>query len=503
MKLLFRLAALLLLVIAVLAAVVLGKSWWTPSRQLAVAPETPVAIDMPAASARLAAAVRLQTISSPTDPDAQAPEFLRLHTQLQSDFPKAHAVLTREVVGTYGLLYTWPGKDPKALPIALLAHQDVVPIAPGTEADWVKPPFSGAVHEGALWGRGAWDNKGNLMAVMESVEMLVASGFQPQQTVYLVFGHDEEVGGNRGAKQIANLLQQRGVKLDFVLDEGLLITENVLAGLDKPAALVGVAEKGYLTLLLTAKAAPGHSSMPPGQPERTSIGMMSAALARLEDQQMPAGIRGLTQEMFETLAPEMGGLNRIFLSNLWLFKPVVEQQLQKSASSNAIVRTTTALTVVQAGNKDNVLPGQAHASVNFRLLPGDTSEAVVQHTLLAIANPAITLERGGFVSEASKVSRTEVPAYGLINRTIRQLHPDTIVAPGLMLGATDSRHFDGIANNVYRFSPVRARGEDLSRFHGTNERITLANYAELIQFYHLLLRNSAQLVSSSAPVHSS
>jgi carboxypeptidase PM20D1 len=222
--------------------------------------------------------------------------------------------------------------------------------------------------------------------------------------------------------------------------------------------------------------------MPPAEAGQTAIGMMSLALARLEDQQMPAAIRGVAEQMFATLAPEMQGINKVFLSNLWLFKPLVEKQLQKAASTNAMMRTTTALTIVQAGNKDNVLPGRAQATVNFRLLPGDSSDAVVAHAEQAIANPAVKIDK-----------QSDVPSYQTIVRTLRQLHPDAVVAPGLMLAATDSRFFGDVADNVYRFAPVRAGPTDLARFHGTNERISTANYAELIQFYHQLLLNTSAL----------
>jgi carboxypeptidase PM20D1 len=481
--------ALLGIVALALAVAAGAKTLLATSKQLAIAAATPVQVDGAAASLRLAQAVRLKTIASPDDVDANAAEFTALHALLQASFPKAHAAMQREVVGQYGLIYTWPGTDKEAPAIGLMAHQDVVPIAPGTEADWQQPPFAGTVKDGFVWGRGAWDDKGNLMSMMEAVELLVASGFKPRQTIYLIFGHDEEIGGRRGAAQVAALFKQRGIHLQFVLDEGLLITDGLLAGLTKPAALVGVAEKGYLSLQLTASATPGHSSMPPPEAQVSAIGMMSAALARLEDRQMPLSVQGLSKEMFETLAPEMSGANRVFLSNLWLFRPLIERQLAKSASTNATLRTTTALTIVNAGNVDNVLPGRASATVNFRLLPGDSSDAVVAHVAEAVKNPSVKIEKAAGFFEASRVSATDAPGFRLINKTLRQLHPEVIVAPGLMIGATDSRYFDGVADNVYKFSPVRARPEDLKRFHGTNERISTANYIELIQFYHQLITN--------------
>ena len=486
-----KLFALLGIVVLVLAVAVGAKTMLTPSRQLQVAAVPPVQIDTAAAAGRLAQAVKFKTVSVYGDENANAAEFEALHAHLQASFPKAHALLKREAIGKFALLYTWPGSDPKAQPFALMAHQDVVPIAPGTERDWEQPPFDGVQKDGFVWGRGSWDDKGNLMSMFEAVEMLAASGFQPRQTIYFVFGADEEIGGERGAMQAAKLFKERGIQLQFVLDEGLLITDGLLKGIDKPLALIGVAEKGYLSLQMSVHATPGHSSMPPPQPEQSAIGMMSAALARLEASPMPGSISGLPQEMFETLAPEMSGVNRVLLSNLWLFKPLVQRELQKGASTNATLRTTTALTIFNAGNKDNVLPGQADAVVNFRLFPGDTTDKVIAHTQSVMALPELKVTKGPGWSEASKVAATDSPGFQLINRTVRQLHPDVVVAPGLMIGATDSRYFDGVADSVFKFSPVRAKPEDLKRFHGTNERISTANYAELIQFYHQLIRNTA------------
>ena len=480
----------LLALLLVLVAAVAINTWRQGSRQLDVPPAPPLAIDAQAAAERLAGALRFKTLSRLGDPAANAAEFEQLHAYLAQRFPKVHATLKRELVGGLSLLYTWPGSEPQAKPILLMAHQDVVPIAPGTEKSWEVDPFAGEIKGGYIWGRGAWDDKGNLLAQLEAVEMLLASGFQPRQTLYLAFGHDEEVGGLAGAVQIAKLLQERKVQLDYVLDEGLLITEGVMPGLTKPAALIGIAEKGYLSVVLRVPATPGHSSMPPAK-GTSAIAMMSAALRRLDDEQLPGGIRGVAREMFTTIAPEMEGFGRIALTNLWLFGPLVQAQLEKGASTNAMLRTTTALTVVQAGNKDNVLPGMAEATVNFRLLPGDTRAGVMEHVKAKAGSDRFELLALDGSAEPSPVSPTQSASYQLLNKTVREVFPGTLVAPGLMVGATDSRHFQALSDHIYRFSPVRAKPEDLSRFHGTNERISVSNYAELIRFYHQLLRNSA------------
>ncbi|ABD04819.1 Gly-X carboxypeptidase YSCS precursor [Rhodopseudomonas palustris HaA2] len=474
--------------IAGLAVALTYNTFRQPSRQIDVAAVAPVAVDEDGAARRLAEAIRFPTISNFLNPEQDAEALRGLQAHIVASFPAFHAAATREVVNGKSLLYTWQGTDPQARPIALLAHQDVVPIAPKTEQDWQHKPFDGVIADGFVWGRGSWDDKGNLYAMLEAVEAMAKQGFRPKRTIYFAFGHDEEVSGLRGARQIADLLAARKVRLDFVLDEGLLITDGIMKGLDRPAALIGVSEKGYATLVLTARGTPGHSSMPPRD---TAIGMLAAALTHLEDNRLPMRVRGSVADMFDTLAPEMRGFNRVVLSNLWLFKPLLLREFAKSGTTEAMVRTTTALTVFNAGDKDNVLPGIAEASVNFRLLPGDTQAGITDHVRKTVANDRIAIAGSEGNFDPPPVTGTASASYEALNRTIREIFPDVVVAPGLMIAATDSRHYAGVADNIFRFSPVRATSEDLKRFHGTNERISIANYADMIRFYVRLIQNTA------------
>lgn len=485
------LVSVLLLLIAILGFNTLRKG----SRQLDVPPIASLAVDETGAASRLGEAVRLRTVSSRDDAALNTDQFKQLHALLVARFPKTHAILKREVVNDLNLLYTWEGTKTSAPPILLMAHQDVVPIAPGTEKNWTVDPFSGVVQDGFVWGRGAWDDKGNLMAQFEAIEMLVSSGYKPERTVYFAYGADEEVAGLRGAARIAALLKSRNIHLDFVLDEGMLITEGIMPGITKPAALIGIAEKGFVSLEMKVSTSPGHSSMPP--PAGTSaISMISAALKHIDDHQFPASISGVAGEMFATLAPEMSGFQRVALSNLWLFGPMVQKQLEKGASTSAMMRTTTALTIVKAGNKDNVLPGNAEATVNFRLLPGDTKELVAERVktqiLKATGNDRFELKALPGSVDASKVAPVDSAQYQLINRTVREVFPGTLVAPGLTIGGTDSIHYGDISDHIFKFSPVRAKAEDIPRFHGTNERISIRNLTELIRFYHQLLTQGAK-----------
>jgi len=483
-----RAAFAFLAVVTTVAAIVAINTLRQGSQQITVGPSAAIPVDSQAVSARLAGAIRFRTISF-EDPSAETlAQLLEFHSYIERSFPRLHASLQRELVNGYSLLYTWKGEDGAAKPILLMAHQDVVPIAPGTEKDWQAAPFSGDIRDGFIWGRGSWDDKGNVMAILEAVESLLARGFRPRRTIYLAFGHDEENGGAEGATMIAKLLADRGVHCEFALDEGLLIAEGILPGLKPPAALIGIAEKGSLTLRLTSYATPGHASMPPA---RSAIGALAAAIERIQAAPMPASIAGVTAQMFDVIAPELTGLNRVAMSNLWLFGPLVRRQLEASPSTNALIRTTAAVTEIRGGDKDNALPGQAEALINFRLLPGDSAATVIEHVRRVVKDDQIRIAPAYPADEPSRVSSVTSPAYRVIDRTIREQFPETVVTPGLMIAATDSRHMAAVADNIYRFSPVRAGSADLPRFHGTDERMAIANYVELIRFYGALIQNAA------------
>lgn len=472
-------AALLLLS----AAMVVNATLGAPG-QVDAPPVALPAVD-PEAPHRLAGAIRFRTIAQADDADASAGEFRRLHAHLETAFPRLHKALKKEVVGTYGLVYRWEGSDPHAKPVLWVAHQDVVPVSPGTEALWEADPYGGVIQDGFIIGRGVWDNKSHLVAQMEAIEMLLAAGWRPRQTLYLAYGHDEEVNGIRGAKAIAEVFRSRKLRFDYVLDEGLIISDGVIKGVDKPVALVGVAEKGYATLRLALSTDSGHSSIPPRQ---TAVDRIAEAVTRLNRSPYQAQMDGVTAQMFRTIAPHMGLASRLVLSNLWITSPIVDRQLSSGPLTNAMIRTTTAATMFHAGDKENVLPGHAQAVVNVRMLPGDSAEGVLRRAIGIVDDSGIQVSLAPDAAEASPVSSTGAEAFRRISRAVREVYPDAIVAPGLVVGGTDSKYYWALADNTYRFSPLRVKAEDTARFHGTNERMSVASYLDMVRFYHRLLR---------------
>lgn len=484
MKRLFAICGVLL---AAIFAVLCFNAWRAQPEAVAVEPYRPP-LDETALARRLAAAIAIPTLGA--GKDEPVPEsFAQLRALLEQAFPRLHATLSRELVNDGALLYRWEGRA-DCPPLVLAAHQDVVPVEPGTGSEWRHPAFAGVVEDGYIWGRGAVDDKASMMAIMEAVEHLLGEGFVPECPVYLAFGHDEETGGERGAMSLAQRLHDRGVVPAFVLDEGGALTQGTIAGLAIPVATIGVAEKGYVSLRLRARGAGGHSSMPP---RATAIGILAAAVARLEERRPAPELGEVQRELLRRIAAHQSFGQRLVLANLWLTAPLVKTMLARTPATDATLRTTTAPTVFQAGVKDNVLAQQAEAVVNFRIRPGDSIDGVLAHARATIDDPRITIEvEEGFATEPTPPAPWDGPAFAAIAQALRSVSEEQIVvAPYVTSGATDARYYAILTPALYRFTPFKLLPDDLAGFHGTDERIAIAEYARGVRFYQALLRGFA------------
>jgi carboxypeptidase PM20D1 len=473
---------LILLAVVVLLVVLVVRALLFTPRAVAVAEAAPYAADTAAIAERLAGALRVQTVSDPALRKAE--EFTRFREYLAQTYADVWSALEVELVGE-SLLLTWKGSDPALQPLMLLAHQDVVPVEPGTEALWEHPPFGGEQAGGFVWGRGALDDKASLITQLEAVRALVAQGFKPQRTVLLGFGHDEEVRGD-GARAIVARLQERKLRPALVTDEGQSVVRGVVPGIAKPVVLLGIAEKGFLTVELTAKTEGGHASMPP---THSAIGRLSAYLAQLEDEPFPARLEGVAAASFDAMGREMPFGNRLALANRWLLGPLILRQLLAKPTTAATVHTTVAATVFQAGVRDNVLARNARALVNLRILPGDTRALVLERLRSLAAAHEVTVEElpGSMGSEPSPVTRLDGRGFALMEKVARAVYPGTVVTPSLVLGATDSRSFAEAADAVVRFAPLELGPEDISRIHGANERIAVEVLGRMVRFSRELI----------------
>jgi carboxypeptidase PM20D1 len=483
-----RLLSIAALAAAALVAALALAALRLPSRQIPVAPAPLRAVDADAVAQRLAAAIRVPTIALSSDPaTVRAADFAAFRAWLESAYPRLHRSLAREAIAEHSLLFSWRGSDASLAPILLLAHQDVVP-ADNPER-WTRPPFEGRVEAGFVWGRGAIDDKGSLVAICDAVELLLAEGFAPRRSVLLAFGHDEEVGGRHGAQVIAETLASRGVRALFALDEGAAVVGgSLLPGMAQPVALVSVAEKGSATLEVVARADGGHSSTPPRQ---TAAGTLARAIQRIEANPLPGGAVGVTRAFFEWLAPETPLFVRAALANLWLFEKPMVWGLSGQPGVNALFRTTTAVTMLSASPKENVLPVEAIATVNFRLLPGDTGEMVRARIEEIVGDPRVEVRFKSPPREASAVSPHEGPAWSLVQRTIGEVLGGVVVAPFLTVGGTDCRHYGVVTDALYRFAPFTYGPADLKLPHGIDERMAVAGLPDAVRFYARLVENAS------------
>ncbi|MGE5267724.1 MAG: M20 family peptidase [Deltaproteobacteria bacterium] len=506
-----------------------GKSF--DSLQMKGVAVVKVPVDAAAAAQRLSGGIKFPTISNQDRKDFNEKAFSDYHQYLATTYPLLHKTLKRDIVGEprkFSLLYTWQGSDPSLDPIVLMGHLDVVPVVPGTEKQWEHDAFSGDIAGGYIWGRGSLDDKITVQGIMEAVEMQLKQGFKPKRTIYLAFGQDEEVGGPEGAGNIVAVLKSRGVnKVAFVLDEGVPITTGLFPGIKGPLALIGTAEKGFLSLQLKIEGAGGHSSMPP---EHSNIGILSAAIARLEDHPFPYRITQGLRDQYRFLGPELPEAYRQMLTDVVFggsgheAKPAPAgasaaeppkfgddptvgfandseksfiRIMEGKPNTRAMLHTTTAVTIFNAGIKDNVLPPSATAVVNFRILQGETIESVIKRVKEIINDERIKVTDISASVNPSPISDPYGPEYKLMEKTIRQTWgtPDLLVSPLLVIGGNDAKWFhNSIAKNVYRLTTVRVESAaDVGRLHGVNERVLVDEYAKSIGFYYQFLINAQGL----------
>ena len=449
------------------------------------------AVDLDRVANHLSEAITYRTISHPNPEDTDWGEFDRFHAFLDRAYPLIAQNLEKESIGRANLIYRWKGTHPELDPIAMLSHQDVVPVSSGTEGDWEHPPFDGFNDGEMIWGRGAMDMKNHLICVLEAVEKLLEEGYQPARDVYLLFGEDEEVVASEygGAKQIMETLKARGIHLDCVLDEGGAILPVNVKGVieNKQLAGIGIAEKGYCDVEISLDFKGGHSSQPP---KHTGVGRMADVIKDLENHQFPARIEPFLAELFYKIGRSATYPVRTVTCNLPLLLPVVKEVLKQIPPGASLIRTTTAITMTQGSPAPNVLPQSPKITVNFRQMPGTTTEDVVNHIKRVVRNKNIEVKVLR-TKEASRFSPTDSRSFKIIEQLCMQRNPDAIVAPFLVMGGTDACFYEPICENIYRFAPFVAPTELLLCTHATNERVPVECLRGGVEFFKAFIRRAA------------
>lgn len=473
---------------AVAANLIRAKKFVPPARVADPLPEERV--DVERYTKNLCDAIKIKTISNVDEAKVDWEAFDALHKLFEERYPLVHKTLKKEVVGKASLLYTWEGKNPDLEPIALLGHQDVVPISAGTEGDWEHEPFSGDVADGFVWGRGAVDMKNHLMGVLEAVETLIEDGFVPERTVLLCFGHNEEVvaSPDNGAKKISALLESRGVRLDSVLDEGGAILPIKVPGIiEKNLAGIGIAEKGYCDYRVSLSAKGGHSSSPPNH---TALGQLADVIKDIENNQFKAEITTVVDGIIDKVGRNTSFLARNILCNAKYMKPVLKTVMKNIPAAASFVRTTTAVTMAEGSPQANVLPQKASIAVNFRVMPGMTIADIKTHLQKVIRNKNVEIELIGG-QEPSNVSPTDSRAFKAIEEICFRMNNENVVAPYLVMGGTDARNYQNICENVYRYSPFLLPTSLLQTTHGTNERIRVDSFPDALAFFKRYIKTLA------------
>ncbi len=439
---------------------------------------------------RFCGALRIATVSYSDRSRIDYSKYRDYIKFIEKSYPKVHKTLKRERIGEYNLLYYWKGKDSSLKPIVLMAHYDVVPVE--NEGAWEKPPFGGIVEDGIVWGRGSLDDKLSMIGIMEAVESLCNDGFVPEGDVYLAFGHDEEVGGTKGAVLIVEELKKRGLSFSLVLDEGSVVTEDMISGVNRPVAFVGVTEKGMMNVKITAKGVGGHASMPP---KVSAAGVLARVLVAIEENMArPRITKTLSAFMYE-LSNYMSPVRRFVFRHQKIFKSVLLKGFSKSPSTDAMIRTTRAITMLNGSTKENILPQKASAVVNVRLLHPDTVESAYEEIKEIVKktrgiNPGdveveVLYDRGA--SNPGIESDINSDSYARVKNAIRDVFGDVAVVPFIMVGGTDSRHYAGIAEGIFKFLPLLLSKKDIETIHANNERVSVENFKRAIEFYKRII----------------
>jgi carboxypeptidase PM20D1 len=433
------------------------------------------------AAKRFSEALKIKTISNDEFTPFDTTAFLQLKSLMEKSFPLVHKNLKRFIINDFGYIYQWDGKNKTIDPYVFLAHQDVVPVEEAAVDSWTYPAFSGTIAKDTIWGRGAVDDKGTLMAILEAAEKLLGENIIPERTVYFCFGHDEETSGRLGAGSIVKWFKEKEIRPALVLDEGLEIIHKNYISFQKPVALIGVGEKGYASFEITATKPGGHSAAPENE---TAINILVNALKRINDNPMPARLTYPIKEFLQQIKYQLPGKMRFAISNLWLFKKKLLREMSKNNGTNSLIRTTMVTTILKSGMKDNVIPSFATATINCRIIPGETVADVETYLLKQIGDDRITLKKVGDYWDAAPQTSIGSQSYKTIDSLVKKMMPDVLTAPLFVVGTTDARYFRSISDGVINFIPVI----DSKGMHGIDERRSLKDYFNLIHFFQQLMQ---------------
>ena len=467
------------LVLVFLAVLVLRALMFNPKPQPQLDAE-PIDFDKDAAVSALQQLVRCKTVSNVDPALEDDAEFEKLINLLPELYPHIVKACTFTRFPDRGLLFHWQGKAHDK-PSVMMAHYDVVPVQ---EDMWEKPPFAAILEDGVLWGRGTLDTKVTLNGALSAANYLVQKGFVPEQDIYFAFSGGEEVNG-KGAENIVNYFAQQGIVPALVVDEGGAVVENVFPGVNVPCGMIGIAEKGMINVRYTVRSGGGHASAPLPKSPVTDL---AKACRKVVDNPFPMHLTPPVAALFDTLGRQSSFVYKLIFANLWCFKPILNLIcISSGGEMNALVRTTTAFTMMEGSSARNVIPAKASIVSNMRLNPQDTVESAVEYLRKTVNDPSVEIEvlEG---NDPSRISQVDCDSYRKVAAAVSATWDGCITSPYLMVQCSDSRHYGKISDKVYRFSAMDLTKEERGTIHGNNERIRVETLCRAVEFYIRLLR---------------
>ena len=467
------------IIVVFLAVILVRAAMFKPKAQPAITGEE-ISFDKDAVISALATLVRCKTVSNVDHSLEDDEEFDKLTASLHDLYPRVFDVCSVQTLPDRALLFRWPGKK-QSDPTVLMAHYDVVPV---DESKWDKPPFAAIIEDGVMWGRGTLDTKVTMNGVLSAANHLISKGFRPENDIYFAFSGGEEVNG-KGAVNIVHYFEAHDIHPALVVDEGGAVVQNVFPGVKEPCGLIGIAEKGMMNVEYKTLSGGGHASSPP---PNTPVDTLAKAILQVKNHPFQMHLTKPAAEMFDTLGRHSSFALKILFANLWCFKPVLDLYCRLCGGEiNALVRTTTAFTMMEGSSARNVIPPEASIISNMRLNPADSVASALGYLRKTVANDKVDVSiLESF--EPSPISETGCPAWDKVASAVANTWEGCIVSPYLMVQCSDSRHYGKISNHVYRFSAADLTSEERKTIHGNNERIRLETVCKAVEFYIRLMK---------------
>lgn len=428
---------------------------------------------------RLSEMIKVPTVSRTQEEDY--PEFIKLQDKMKELFPLTFSKLEEHSIDG-NLLLRWKGKK-EGEGVLLMGHQDVVP---ADQTGWTRDPYGGAIEDGCIHGRGAMDCKSTVCCEFSAVEELLAAGFEPEYDIWLFASRNEENSGG-GSEAAVAWLQEKGIRLRVVMDEGGAVVDGIFPGLKQPCSAIGIVEKGFCNVKFIARSAGGHASTPP---KNSPFIRLSKFMLEVE-KTSPFRKEFVTPvpEMFDSVAPYVDFPLRLVLGNMWLFKGVIKKVLPAvSAQAGAFIASTAAFTMSGGSNTANVLPDEAYVIANIRPSVHQNAAETID-VLRKIADKYDIETEVLMARDASNTSSPLSDEFAYLKRCVGECLPDTVCTPYLMTGGTDSRQFEAVCDNVLRFTPTRLTSEQLDAMHAANENIGISALAEGVKFYRYFIEH--------------